>query len=197
MRALILLFAIGCGPDVDGHSHFKDAGIDTTQIVDGPRGPDADLYFCDATADSAHVTVTDASTTTTYSRVHLATVLGGGPFAPTSAVQISLQMMFTDADHIGTNDAFDCLAPDYAHCPVTGALVPFAAVDGVDPGTYPVAFESLNHAGLDAHGVLTINQIVLPTTAPGHVKGSVTTTSGADAVNGTFENDICLVSVPI
>lgn len=198
MRALILLFVVGCGPDVDGHSHFKDGAVDTTPILDAPRGPDADLYFCDATSSSAHVDVTDAGTTTTYSRVHVAIILGGGAVAPISGVQITLQMMFTDAGRMDQNDVYGCLAPDYAHCPVTGALVPYMAVDGVDAGTYPVAFGSLTHTGLDAHGVITINQIMMPSSgSPGHVKGSVTTTNGADSVDGLFENDICLVSVPI
>jgi hypothetical protein len=192
------MFVVGCGPDVDGHSHVKDAGFDTTPIVDGRGGPDADLFFCDAAPGSAHITVVDAGITTMYSRVHLATVLGGGPVAPASTVQVTLQMMFTDADHMVQNDVYDCLAPDYANCPTTGAFAPFASVDGMDPGTYPMSFGSLTHAGLDAHGVLTINQIVLPDGDRfGHVKGAVTTTSGADSVDGLFENDICLVSVPI
>jgi len=194
VRTLVLLFAVGCGADHGSHPIGDASASD-----DAPSFPDADLYFCDATADSAHVTVTDAGTATTYSRIHAGALIESGPVAPVNGIPMTIQLMFTDADHFSTTDGFDCIAPDYAGCPFTGALARTDSIPyGAEVGTHPVVFDSLTHAGLDAHGTLTIDAIIRPVdAAPGHIRGSVTTTSGADSVTGTFENNFCLLTATI
>jgi hypothetical protein len=189
VRALVLLLAVGCGAD-----HHGSPAVDAPPIL-----PDADLNFCDAAVDSAHVTVIDAGTTTTYARIHAGALILSGPVAPVNGIPMTIQLMFTDADHISTNDGFDCIAPDYAGCPLTGALARTEAIPyGAELGTHPVTFDSLTHAGLDAHGTVTIDAIIRPIdAAPGNIRGSVTTTSGADSVSGTFENNFCLLSATI
>lgn len=165
-------------------------------VPDARFGPDANYPFCDAAPGSAQITVRDGTTTLTFDRVHIGAILGGGALAPVAPDPISVQVMFTTLGEMTETDVYDCIGLDYAHCPASGAVL---RVDGITgPGTYPVHYDALQHPGLDAQGTLTITQLRLPdSNGVGHVQGSVTTTAGVDSVAGTFENDICVVSVPI
>lgn len=200
MRALFLLFAIGCGPDVDPdhHQHPIDAAPhDVAKVPDAIAGPDADFGFCDSAPGSSHVTVVDQGVTTVYDRLHVYIEAGGGgPVAP-FAQFVPISMMFTSVGRLGDNDTANCLGGATNLCPAPGVRA-YGTLENSGPGEHPMTFEALTHADFSAQGSITITHFLLPTGSNvGHVMGSVATTTGTDSVTGTFENDICLVSVPI
>ena len=187
MRNLVLALVLtACSADHGGAiTPHPDATI-------APSGPDADQGFCDAPANSAHVSIVlDTVTTVGFTSVHAGGTISGGDVAPVTAPPMSLLLLFVDATHIDQNTAYECSGPNQG-CPMDGIVgrVDCIGCTADDLGPHPIMLESLQHSA-SVMGTVTITSFTAPysPTGVGHIAGSISTPDAS--VAGPFENDFC------
>ncbi|HET9991656.1 MAG TPA: hypothetical protein VFQ65_24175 [Kofleriaceae bacterium] len=191
MRLLVCLALAACSADHGTTTHTPDA----PPVVP----PDGDQSFCDAPANSSHVSIRIANVTTGFTTVHAGGVLAGGGVAPIAETAMSVSLLFVDDGHLPQDMAFACLASPNSQCVLEGIRGSVDTVGGTAPalGPHPIMLYSLQHA-LTVQGALTITDFVQPFDhEPGHITGSISTPD--NSVSGTFENDFCslLLAAPI
>ena len=191
MRLLVCLALAACSADHGTTTHTPDA----PPVVP----PDADQSFCDAPANSAHVSIRIANVTTGFTTVHAGGTLAGGGVAPIDETAMSVNLLFVDDGHLPVDMAYACLASPNSQCALEGIRGTVDTVGGTAPalGSHPIMLDSLQHAAT-VQGTLTITDFIQPFDhSPGHITGSIATMD--NSVSGTFENDFCtlLLEVPI
>ncbi|MEO6773137.1 MAG: hypothetical protein ABI467_08945 [Kofleriaceae bacterium] len=176
-----------CGEDHPSTPHPPDAA----PIVP----PDADPAFCDAPANSAHVSIVLGNVTTVFTVVHAGGTLSGGPVAPVTSTPMSVRLELVDDPHLSADLAYTC-AQTGTGCPLEGIVGHVDSVGAGDElGPHPIMLESLQH-GLTVEGTLTITNFVQPFEhAPGHISGSITTPDGS--ISGAFGNDFCALLLDV
>jgi len=189
VRHLVLALVLtACSADHGGSiTPHPDAAI-------APTGPDADQGFCDAPANSAHVSIVlDTVTTIGFTSVHAGGVIAGGDIGPVTSYStpMSLLLVFVDETHLAQQTAIECSAPNQG-CPMDGIVgrVDCIGCNGNDFGPHPIMLQSLQH-NASAMGTVTITDFIAPysPTGIGHIAGSISTPDASFA--GTFENDFC------
>lgn len=160
----------------------------TTPVADAQpvAQPDADMYFCDAPANSSAVSIVIGGVPMGFTRVHAGGTIFSGPVAPVTGPAMSLKLLFVNQDHVAQNDALDCFAPP-TPCTLDGVL---GQVDSINElGPHPIMLESLQHA-VTVQGTLTITDFTRPyDPGRGHIAGSIATPD--NSVSGSFGNDFC------
>lgn len=192
MRFFVCLALAACSADHGSPTHTADAPV----VV----AADADLNFCDAPANSSHVSITINSVTTGFTSVHAGGTLDSGPVAPVvplDSTAMSLRLLFVDNDHLPQDLAFACLASPNSACTIDGIRGEVDTVGGAASplGPHPITLISLQHA-VTVQGTLTITDFVHPFDhAPGHITGSISTQDAS--VTGTFENNFCTLLLDV
>lgn len=184
MRILLCILALAaCGRDHGSATTHADAAPVVT--------PDADQMFCDAPANSAHVSIVANNTTTGFTSVHAGGVISGGDVAPFTAPPMSLVLVFVNQTRLPESAAFTCTAPNQG-CPYDGVVgrVDCIGCDANDLGPHPITLQSLSE-NVTAQGTLTLTTFTPPFPGPGHVTGSISTPDAT--VVGTFDNDFCML----
>ena len=192
MRFLVCLALAACSADHGTTTHTPDA----PPVVP----PDADLNFCDAPANSSHVSIKIGGVTTGFTSVHAGGTLNSGPVAPVvplDSAAMTLRLLFVDDDHLPQDMAFACFASPNSQCALEGIRGKVDTVGGTDSGLgpHPITLYSLQHA-VTVQGVLTITDFIQPFDhSPGHITGSIMTADGS--VSGSFENNFCTLLLDV
>src|SRR3569623_3251277 len=151
MRLLVLaLFVTACAAEHGSATTHPDAA--------GVVTPDADRMFCDAPANSAHVSIVTNNTTTGFTSVHAGGVISGGDVAPFTAPPMSLVLVFVDETHLPERAAYECTAPNQG-CPYEGVVgrVDCVGCDGNDLGPHPMTLQRLQQ-NVSVFGSVTFSE---------------------------------------
>jgi hypothetical protein len=157
-------------------------------------GPDADTMFCDAPANSAHVSLATSTGTVGFTSVHAGGTISGGDVAPVAAPPMSLLVVFVDQTRVSEQTIYECSAPNQG-CPYDGIVGRVDCIDcnGDGLGPHPVTLQSLSQ-DLTVQGTLTVSEFSGPLyPATGHITGSISTPDAS--IVGTFDNDLCALLI--
>src|SRR3569832_208437 len=99
--------------------------------------------FCDAPANSAHVSIVTNNTTTGFTSVHAGGVNSGGDVAPFTAPPMSLVLVFVDEMRLPECAEYECWALNEG-CSYEWVVVRVVCVgcDGYDLGPHPITMQS-------------------------------------------------------
>jgi hypothetical protein len=156
-----------------------------------PPGPDADSRFCDAGADSAHVTLVTNNASQVFTSAFAGGVVGGGGVLPLTGQPMSITMMFTDEMHLPVDTAECCLGGGTC-CTLAGVVADTMdeLLPGSELGSHPIMIRTFQDTNFTLQGTLTITDYVGPfDQAPGRISGSLS--SSNNSVSGTFANTFC------
>lgn len=181
-RVLFVMLATGCS---EHGSSVPDASV-----PDAKQFMDARLTTCVSPAGSASVTATPSLT---FGRIYVGGIFGTGGVAPAAGTLVTLQLLITNAPEAAEEGLFGCEGQS-GSCTTDGLSARgTAALDTASPlGSHPVSIIRTIGGGPEVSGNVTITEYEDPLTSfPGHITGTIATTTQTLTVNGSFSAVFC------